>query len=273
MLFQFQSDTKTEYRSECNQLDIDLLKDICVESEPIFISNDLTMIKRMITDIKLDSIDDNQTSQMLQCNDIIPAVYEGGFKTWECSLDLTRYLMGLSLDGKRVLELGCGSGLPGIYALMNGAHVTFQDFNIQVLKYSTFPNALLNMDHTVKTDFINGIFEHSLNAGFKLNAEFWAGDWGSLTDEWSNHDNYDIILSSETIYDSSSYATFTGLIDKCLRPGGILLIAAKYQYFGCSGSLILFLNYLKNNYPCWKVSIVMESSQGVRRQVVQVVKE
>lgn len=28
----------------------------------------------------------------LSSDDIIPRVYEGGFKTWECAIDLARYL-------------------------------------------------------------------------------------------------------------------------------------------------------------------------------------
>lgn len=30
----------------------------------------------------------------LSTNDITPNVYEGGFKTWECSLDLASYISG-----------------------------------------------------------------------------------------------------------------------------------------------------------------------------------
>ena len=29
----------------------------------------------------------------LSSNDITPNIYEGGFKTWECSIDLARYLV------------------------------------------------------------------------------------------------------------------------------------------------------------------------------------
>ena len=69
----------------------------------------------------------------------------GGFKLWECAVDLASFLsnewqigmrlglgpmkgptMGRTLAGKRVLELGCGHGLPGIVALINGAEVHFQ---------------------------------------------------------------------------------------------------------------------------------------------------
>lgn len=32
-------------------------------------------------------------------SDLVAGVYEGGLKTWECSLDLVTYLAGLELDG------------------------------------------------------------------------------------------------------------------------------------------------------------------------------
>ncbi len=33
-------------------------------------------------------------------SDLVPGVYEGGLKTWECSLDLVDYLDGLKVNGK-----------------------------------------------------------------------------------------------------------------------------------------------------------------------------
>ena len=42
-------------------------------------------------------------------SDLVPGVYEGGLKTWECSLDLVEHLhdlqSSLSFAGKRVLEV------------------------------------------------------------------------------------------------------------------------------------------------------------------------
>lgn len=75
-----------------------------------------------------------------------PSPCLGGFKLWECALDLAQYLYGdqpaskphtasegsashpgpHSLHGKRVMELGCGHGLPGILAMLLGAEVHFQ---------------------------------------------------------------------------------------------------------------------------------------------------
>ena len=39
-----------------------------------------------------DSNIDNNNSALLNGSDITPHVYEGGFKTWECSIDLAEYV-------------------------------------------------------------------------------------------------------------------------------------------------------------------------------------
>ena len=74
-------------------------------------------------------------------------VYEGGLKVWDCSFDLADFvaLETASFAGKRVIELGCGQGLPGVMALKVGAsHVVFQDFNAEVLTNATKPVIELN---------------------------------------------------------------------------------------------------------------------------------
>ena len=52
--------------------------------------------------------------------DIIKDIYEGGFKVWECTIDLLAYLSKINFDftNKSVMDLGCGHGLLGIYALL-----------------------------------------------------------------------------------------------------------------------------------------------------------
>ncbi|GAA5835289.1 hypothetical protein JCM9279_004497 [Rhodotorula babjevae] len=104
--------------------------------------------------------------------DLVKGVYEGGLKTWECSLDLVDLLdqRGFSpesdLDtervrGKSILEVGCGTAVPScsLFArLMNeirlspteeGAdkprktRIHLQDYNKQVLSLITLPNLLL----------------------------------------------------------------------------------------------------------------------------------
>lgn len=64
-------------------------------------------------------------------SDLLSGVYEGGLKVWECTFDLLNYLENnnISFNGLKVLDLGCGAGLLGIYALLKGASfVVLQDF-------------------------------------------------------------------------------------------------------------------------------------------------
>jgi predicted nicotinamide N-methyase len=48
---------------------------------------------------------------------------------WPSALALAREVARLDLDGKRVLELGCGLGLPSIVAALGGAHVLATDWS------------------------------------------------------------------------------------------------------------------------------------------------
>jgi hypothetical protein len=52
-------------------------------------------------------------------SDLIPKVYEGGLKVWECSIDLINYCVDstndVSIENKKVLELGCGIGLVKLF--------------------------------------------------------------------------------------------------------------------------------------------------------------
>ncbi|CDU26300.1 related to HPM1-AdoMet-dependent methyltransferase [Sporisorium scitamineum] len=101
-------------------------------------------------------------------SDLIPGVYEGGLKTWECALDLVEVLDAMHstassaspsswpdrLSGKHILELGCGTALPTLFildqllqepSLPNGINLTLHlaDYNAQVLQLVTLPNLIL----------------------------------------------------------------------------------------------------------------------------------
>ena len=68
------------------------------------------------------------TPALSSSTDLVPGVYEGGLKIWECSEDLVHWLhqtRGDKLAGLKVLELGCGAGLPGIYCFTQGASGKF----------------------------------------------------------------------------------------------------------------------------------------------------
>ncbi|KAG4387596.1 hypothetical protein GLYMA_11G254400v4 [Glycine max] len=182
----------------------------------------------------------------LSNSNLVPWKYEGGLKLWEGSLDLIKALRSdirnglISFSGKRVLEVGSGHGLPGIFALLEGAAaVHFQDFNAEVLRFLTIPNLNANLSRDTQLSSFNSTICD------KAEVCFFAGDWSGIdkllphvsTDAKNNQgDGYDFILMAETVYSINSLQNLYDLIKKCLQhPDGVVYMAAKKYYFGVGG--------------------------------------
>jgi protein-histidine N-methyltransferase len=94
----------------------------------------------------------------LDTGDLSSGFYEGGFKTWECAIDLAAFVANhVTLTEDRdwqVVELGAGSGIPSLAILRKAlsrtrlgtksVRFTFCDYNEEVLKLVTMPNVLLS---------------------------------------------------------------------------------------------------------------------------------
>ena len=192
-----------------------------------------------------------------QHSDLIPGVYEGGMKVWECAFDLVSYLTesGVQFSGMGVLELGCGAGLPGLCALLNGAErVHFQDYNPEVINCITMPTVLLNTEHS----------QSGSATGLVSKCRFFSGDWNEFaalasTSSRCEQAPYDIILTSETIYSTSSQPKLLTALKLLLRPEtGIAFVAAKSHYFGVGGSVQQFLELVETDgyfevFTCWTI--------------------
>lgn len=77
-----------------------------------------------------------------------------GTTIWDASVILVRYMernpqlySRRKLEGKRVLELGAGCGLAGMYFALQGAHVTFTDL---VRYYSVYWNCVCIPAHGIR---------------------------------------------------------------------------------------------------------------------------
>ncbi|PTU23819.1 hypothetical protein P175DRAFT_0448198, partial [Aspergillus ochraceoroseus IBT 24754] len=137
----------------------------------------LTIARREVFDIRAQlMVEDSAEEQNgeliagLEKGDIKPNFYEGGFKTWECSIDLAKLLVRSDDQGgifhkstredRHIIELGAGTGVPSLAlfaqllsettetestAAENArrTHFTFADYNSAVLRLVTFPNLLL----------------------------------------------------------------------------------------------------------------------------------
>ncbi|CAB0005604.1 unnamed protein product [Nesidiocoris tenuis] len=172
-------------------------------------------------------------------SDLLPGVYEGGMKIWESTFDLGELLfrkLGESLKGKTILDLGCGSGILGIIALKQGcASVHFQDYNRDVIVYFTIPNVQLNGDELLPK------------------SQFWSGDWKSY--ENVDDSQFDVIITSETIYNPQSYQKLHDVIRKKLKPGGSAYLAGKSYYFGVGGSIKGFMDFVVRENVLQAVSL------------------
>ncbi|KAI8683827.1 hypothetical protein NCS57_00047500 [Fusarium keratoplasticum] len=98
-------------------------------------------------------------SEGLGNHDVKTGVYEGGFKSWESSVDLVKVLAAknaistLEQMPLRVMELGCGTALPSL-ALFQWAmgsksekkplSLILADYNPSVLQLVTLPNFILS---------------------------------------------------------------------------------------------------------------------------------
>ncbi|KAG1367744.1 histidine protein methyltransferase 1 [Cocos nucifera] len=230
-------------------------------AEPMVINDELTLLKGRVSTFDVFGVANS---------DLVAGKYEGGLKLWEGSVDLVKTLCSevregrLMLKGTRVLELGCGHGLPGIFAGLEGAAVIhFQDFNAEVLKHLTIPNVKVNLMKKLSQQHL--LITNKTDMSISPDVRFFAGDWSEIhqllqcglnvdqqkvTDdsEQKECDGYDMILMAETVYSLSSLHGLYGLIKKCLcRPSGVIYMAGKKHYFGVGGGTRQFLHLVKED--------------------------
>jgi len=152
---------------------------------------------------------------------------------------------GQPFKGQRILELGCGHGLPAILALKGGGIVDFADFNSEVVTKLTFPNVCANHHDGLER------------------SRFFSGGWDSLDSVLGPPDVlYDLILSSDTLYAPESMEDLLDVMAKRLKPGtGAALIAAKTYYFGVGGGTDMFTSLVHKDGRC-QVEIAEKFADG-----------
>lgn len=196
-----------------------------------------------------DPLFEHNTLADISHTDLKPNVYEGGYKVWECTFDLLDFLKNnVLVQNLSVLDIGCGAGLLGLYSLLNGAaHVSFQDYNQEVIESLTLPNILLNTEDLSR-------------------CKLYHGDWSSLTNVAQN--KFDIILTSETIYNVANYNKLMSVFKTFLKPSGCVYLAAKVYYFGVGGCVYDFEKLLLGNN--FLTSTVWEQNEGVKRKIIKI---
>jgi predicted nicotinamide N-methyase len=121
---------------------------------------------------------------------------------WPSAVALARYVAEENLEGRRVVELGCGVGLPSVVAISRGAAVTAADHYAGALDFARY-NAWVNLaDQEPETRLL---------------------DWHAP--ETEGLEPFDLVLAADVLYESRNVPALDALIPTLLSPGGGALIA------------------------------------------------
>ena len=126
-----------------------------------------------------------------------------GIVLWPAAIALAHDLATRDLTGIRILELGAGTGLPGLVAAARGAHVVQTDRSRLVLHLCE-RNAARNGIATI---------------------ERRVADWT----EWSDPARYDLVIGSDVLYSAALHAPLRQIFERNLAPGGTLLLSDPFR--------------------------------------------
>ncbi|KAG7346551.1 lysine methyltransferase [Nitzschia inconspicua] len=231
--------------------------------KPCLSASSLSLVRR----IQEDVISTECTTQFRK-TDLVPGVYEGGLKVWECSIDLCQYLYQHNIDVQgHILELGCGHGLPSCWILKNALVSNKSDKNLECFLVFSDYNEFVLRDVTLKNVVLNACDASAMSSDLVVDwlsrhVAFGAGNWntmskfllGSSCDASScptavpKDGLFDFILAAETTYSEAAAVDTAQLIVRHLRlKTGVAYVATKRYYFGVRGGTSSFVEALKGN--------------------------
>jgi methyltransferase-like protein 23 len=128
-----------------------------------------------------------------------------GFALWPSAIALAHEIAARAGEahGRHVLELGSGTGLPGVVAASLGARVAQTDKQSAAL-------------HLCR---LNG--ERNAVTG----VEYRLADWAA----WDDRTRYDWIIGADILYAKSMHEHLTRIFDANLAPGGRVLLADPFR--------------------------------------------
>jgi predicted nicotinamide N-methyase len=126
-----------------------------------------------------------------------------GIVLWPAAIALAHEVATRTLANKRVLELGAGTGLPGIVAASLGARVVQTDrqqLALHVCKQNAERNGVARVEHRL-------------------------ADWTT----WDDISRYDVILGSDILYAEPLHPHLRKIFETNLADGGVVLLSDPFR--------------------------------------------
>lgn len=96
---------------------------------------------------------------------------------------------------------------------------------------------------------------------------YYSGDWSSY-DQLTPDKKFDVILTSETIYNPDHYEKLLNVLKSKLKPDGVVYLAAKIYYFGVGGGLRFFEDVVRKD-AVLNSEVVWKCTDGVQREIIK----
>ncbi len=120
---------------------------------------------------------------------------------WPSAIALAQYISNENLLGRRVVELGCGVGLPSVISLAREAKVTATDHYEVALDFARY-NARTNLGLELETRLL---------------------DWHDPVAQALGP--FDFVLAADVLYEGRNVTALSALIPTLLAPSGEILLA------------------------------------------------
>lgn len=180
-----------------------------VEKQIFVAGSTFTMLKVRDTNKLVDSID----PQIFSVDERLPYWAD----IWTSAIELARYcLTEADLNGKRVLELGCGLGLAGIAAAKGGANAVFSDYERDALEFACY-----NANKNLPGETVNS------------HTRFINLDWRRVNAQsLPRPQKFDMIIAADVVYERRNFFPLIDVLQRLLEPTGVAVFTEPGRTIG-----------------------------------------